>query len=70
MMHAKAINNRAPGNTTMLIFLARCRLGMREPDIVQHLAPNQDRLDQSHLIMELQHKITELEANANKPKAE
>ncbi len=70
MMLAKALNNSAPGNITMLIFLARCRLGMREPDIIQHLAPNQDRLDQSHLIMELQHKIAELEANANKSKTE
>jgi hypothetical protein len=62
MLQAKAINNSAPGNTTLLIFLARCRLGMREPDIIQHIAPNQDKLDQSHLIMELQHKIAELES--------
>ena len=70
MLHAKSLNNKAPGNMTGLIFLARCRLGMREPEAIRDQSPIQNQIDQSHLIMELQHKIAELEANANKPKAE
>lgn len=67
MIHAKALNNKAPGNSNLLIFLARCRLGMKEPEVVHNLAANQTQIDQSHLIMELQHKIAELEAaNADK----
>jgi len=62
MLHAKAMNNNAPGNITMLIFLAKCRLGMSEPEIARNLSPIQHQIDQSHLIMELQHKIAELEA--------
>lgn len=70
MIHAKAINNKAPGNSNLLIFLAKCKLGYKEPEESRNLAPNQEQLDQSHLIMNLQHKISELESNANKPKAE
>jgi len=71
MIHAKALNNKAPGNSNLLIFLARCRLGMREPDIIQTVAANQPNIDQSHVIMRLEHKITELEGElANKSKTE
>lgn len=71
MIHAKALNNKAPGNSNLLIFLARCRLGMREPDIIQAVAANQQHIDQTHTIMRLEHKITELEAElGNKSKTE
>ena len=70
MLHAKAINNSAPGNTNTLIFLAKTRLGMREPDPISHIAANQPQIDQSHYIMTLENKIAELEANANKSQAE
>lgn len=70
MIHAKALNNKAPGNSNLLIFLAKCRLGYREPEITHNLAPNQDQIDQSHYIMELEHKISVLESNGNKPQAE
>jgi hypothetical protein len=66
MIHAKALNNKAPGNAQLLIFLARCRLGMKEPETTGGMPINQAALDQSHLIMQLQHQITELENNANK----
>ena len=65
MLHAKALNNKAPGNSNVLIFLARTRLGMKEPEGT-HIPTNQNQLDQSHYIMELEHKILELEDNANK----
>lgn len=65
MIHAKALNNKAPGNITMLIFLARCRLGMREPEAVRDVAANQSHIDQTHTIMRLSHRITELEEALN-----
>jgi hypothetical protein len=66
MLWAKAINNKAPGNAQLLMFLARCELGMKEPDSVQLLAANQPQIDQTHEIMRLQHRIAELEENADK----
>jgi hypothetical protein len=65
MIHTKALNNKAPGNSNLLIFLARCRLGMREPEATHTLAANQNQIDQTHTIMQLQHRIAELEAYAN-----
>jgi AraC-like DNA-binding protein len=67
MIHAKALNNKAPGNSNLLIFLARCRLGLREPEVSHALAANQNQIDQTHTIMQLQHRIAELEVYANKP---
>lgn len=66
MLRAKALNNKAPGNAQILMFLARCELGMKEPETTNLLAANQPQLDQSHLIMQLQHRIAELEENGNK----
>jgi hypothetical protein len=60
MIHAKALNNKAPGNATLLMFLASRRLGMKEPETVHTLAANQEQIDQSHLIMQLQHENSEL----------
>jgi hypothetical protein len=67
MLRAKALSNKAPGNATLLMFLARCELGMKEPELAQTVAPRQDEIDQEHLIMNLKHEIAELKANANKP---
>jgi hypothetical protein len=60
VLHEKALDNDAPGNTTLLMFLARCRLGMKEPETVHLLAANQEQIDQSHVIMQLQHENEEL----------
>ena len=70
MLHKKALNNDENGNQNLLIFLARCRLGMKEPETVHLLAANQPQIDQSHLIMQLQNRIAELEGNAHKPETE
>ncbi len=72
MLYAKAINNKAPGNAQLLMFLAKCELGMREPDNIQTLAANQQQIDQMHMLMQLQHENEELkkQLNANKPEAE
>jgi hypothetical protein len=53
-----------------LQWLGKVRLGQREPEMLNQLAYNQVHLDQSHLIMELQHQIEELKAHANKSKTE
>ena len=70
MLHAKCLNNKAPGNITGLIFKAKCELGMREPELLNILAANQGHIDQTHEIMRLQHRIAELEANANQSQTE
>lgn len=66
MIHAKALNNKAPGNATMLMFLGRCLLGMKEPEVSQLVAPKQDDIDKDHQIMILKHEIAELKDNGNK----
>lgn len=43
MLHAKALNNKAPGNAHMLIFLARTQLGMKEPDFNSLVPVHDDR---------------------------
>ncbi len=65
MLHAKALNNKAPGNSHLLMFLAKTKLGMKEPEITNLFAPNQAILDQNHLIMQLQNRIAELEEKIN-----
>lgn len=65
MIHAKALNNKAPGNSNLLIFLAKCKLGMREPDAIRDIAPNQNQIDQSHRIMMLEHELAEAKEKIN-----
>ncbi len=60
MLYEKALNNEAPGNAMLLMFLARCRLGMKEPESVHLVAANQTQIDQSHENMELKHELAEL----------
>jgi len=68
MMHAKALNNNAPGNLTLLIFLARCRLGMKEPETAHLVAANQDNIDKDHENMQLKYRIAQLEYDATERK--
>ncbi len=67
-IYKKSLNNDENGNQHLLVFLARCRLGMKEPETVHLLAANQQQIDQSHVIMQLQHRIAELEGNAEAEK--
>ena len=64
MLHTKALNNAAPGNSTLLMFLARCRLGMKEPEVQQLVAANQDDIDKDHEIMQLKYRLAQMESNA------
>lgn len=65
MLWSKALNNKAPGNAQILIKLAGCVLGMKEPEVINLLATNQQQLDQTHKIMELEHELAELKAKWN-----
>src|ERR1700692_4110017 len=56
MLQAKAVNNSAPGNATLLMFLARCRVGMKEPEVAQLVAANQDDINKDHEIMQLKYR--------------
>ncbi len=49
------------GNTQLLIWLGKVKLGQREPDMLSATPSNQDDIDKDQIIMQLQHKITELE---------
>jgi hypothetical protein len=62
MLWSKAFNNKAPGNAQILLKLASCVLGMREPENTPTLAANQQQIDQSHLIMQLQHRLSKYES--------
>jgi len=49
-----------------MLWLGKVRLGQKEPESNMFIAANQQQIDQTHTIMELQHRIAELEENANK----
>lgn len=66
MIHAKALNNSAPGNATLLMYLASRRLGMKEPETVHLLAANQDEINKDHLIMQLKNELSELKKEKSK----
>jgi hypothetical protein len=70
MLHAKALNNKAPGNSNLLIFLAKTKLGMKEPETTNLVAPNQTGIDQSHIIMQLQNRVLELEGGEDSTKTD
>ena len=59
MLWAKTLNNKAPGNAQLLLFMAKCILGFKEPEISHNLAANQTQIDQTHTIMMLQHQLSE-----------
>ena len=67
----KALNNNAKGNTQMLIWLGKVRLGQKEPEAMTGAPPEQNNLDKDHKIMQLEHEIALLKgADANKPQTE
>ena len=61
----KALKNSSPGNTQMLMYLGKVRLGQKEHEDTNTDAANQQNLDQTHLIMELEHKNKILEEKVN-----
>jgi hypothetical protein len=70
LIEAKQHEKAMKGYWPALQWLGKVRLGQKEPESTTNVAINQAQLDQSHLIMQLQHKIAQLEGNVDKPKAE
>ncbi len=66
---AKAINNKSQGNATLLIFLARTMLGMREPDLISTDSPFEDSIGLRHENMILRDEVRELKEKFNADKS-
>src|SRR5579862_5561906 len=58
----KALKNSSPGNTQMLIWLGKVRLGQRESEPEADKAPNQDNLSLSQRLMEAEHELARYRA--------
>lgn len=69
MIEAKQYQKAMKDYWPALQWLGKIRCGQKE-EFVNTLATNQSSLDQSHRIMQLEHELAELKANANKPKTE
>lgn len=70
LIEAQQFQKAMKGYWPALHWLGKVRLGQREPEMLNQLAANQTQIDQTHRIMELEHEIAELKANADKSKAE
>lgn len=70
LIEAQQFQKAMKGYWPALHWLGKCRIGQREPEMLNQLAANQPNIDQSHRIMELEHENLELKSNANKPKTE
>jgi hypothetical protein len=70
LIEAQQFQKAMKGYWPALQWLGKVKLGQREPEMLNQLAHNQVHLDQSHRIMELEHQIEELKANADKSKTE
>jgi len=67
MQHAKALNNSAPGNANLLIWLGKVLWGQKEPDAVPEKPPNHDEIDKDHTIMQLKYELEKIRAAGNQP---
>jgi CHASE1-domain containing sensor protein len=70
LIEAQQYQKAMKGYWPALQWLGKVRLGQREPEMLNILAANQGQIDQSHIIMQLQHEIEELKKNADKPETE
>lgn len=64
----KALKSSSPGNTQMLIWLGKVRLGQREPDMITNKAPMQENIDKDHEIMMLKHELSIIQQSIKKDK--
>jgi hypothetical protein len=60
-IYQKALKSSSPGNAQILMWLGKVKLGYREPEPLS-TPTNQQHLDQSHRIMELEHENAQLKA--------
>lgn len=72
LIEAKQFDKAMKGCWPALLWLGKVRLGQKEPEMIQLLAANQQQIDQSHRIMELEHALEQLkkEKDDNEPKTE
>lgn len=71
LIEAKQHKKAMEGYWPALQWLGKIRCEQREPELTNQMANNQAQLDQSHLIMQLQHELAEEKAkNAHKSKTE
>lgn len=69
LIEAKQFEKAMKGYWPAMQWLGKVRLGQREPELLNQLAANQNQLDQSHRIMELEHQLAEA-LNGNKSQTE
>ena len=69
MIHAKALNNKAPGNPNVLMYLASRRLGMKEPESTPQKPPLQNDLDKDSIIMRQQYLLSKMEKEIDELKS-
>jgi hypothetical protein len=70
LIEAQQFQKAMKGYWPALQWLGKVRLGQKEPEVSNQLAPKQNEIDQSHIIMQQEHRIAELEADADKSKTE
>ncbi len=58
------------GNVQMLTWLGKVWCGQREPDMLSATPANQEDIDKSQRIMELEHKLSKYESNGNQSQTE
>jgi len=68
LIKAQQFQKAMKGYWPALQWLGKVDLGQKEPELLNQEANNQQQIDQSHRIMELEHKLAEI--NANQPKTE
>jgi hypothetical protein len=73
LIEATQFQKALSGNVPMLLWLGKVRCNQREPELVSSIPPNQDEMDKTHTIIQLQHENRELKEkiekiNADKPK--
>jgi len=59
LLKAKQFEKAIKGDNTMLVWLGKNRLGQKENHDVPHLAPNQEKIDQSVIILDQQAEIAQ-----------
>lgn len=70
LIEAQQFQKAMKGYWPALQWLGKVKLGQREPELLNQMAANQAHIDQTHTIMQLQHRIAELESNGHKSETE
>jgi hypothetical protein len=70
LLEAASFQKALKGYWPALLWNLQIRCGQKLPENSQFLAANQSSIDQSHRIMELEHQLEELRANADQRKTE